>query len=93
MIEDVSLLRKDRHFCMDYEYWIRCSLLGKRFVFIDKCLAGATFHDANKTFGSRDKSFEDVCEMLKEHFGYVNHVWARRYAEYIGAGYDGVLER
>ena len=91
VIEKVGKLRKDRHFCMDYEYWIRCVKAGMHFAFLDDYLAGAVFHTDNKTLGMRDKSFFDVCDMLMEHFGYVNHVWLRRYAEFITEGNDGVL--
>ena len=29
--------------------------------------------------------------MMKEHFGYVNHVWIKRYADFLAEGHDGVL--
>ncbi len=91
VVEKVGLLTPHRHFCMDYEYWIRCVKQGIKFAFLDENLARASFHTSNKTYGERDKSYLDVCDMLIEQFGYANHVWLRRYAEYLAEGFDGVL--
>jgi hypothetical protein len=76
---------------MDYEYWIRCIKNGIHFAYLDEDLAHARYHIANKTYGMRGKSYAEVCEVMKEHFGYVNHIWLRRYAEYLVEGHDGVL--
>lgn len=92
VIEKVGMLRNDRHYCMDYEYWIRCVKAGVTFEYVDMLVARAAFHVDNKTFGSRGESYADVCDMLREQFGYVNHVWLQRYAEYLSEGYDGVLD-
>lgn len=91
VIDRVGPLRNDLHYCMDYEYWIRCVKAGVKFVYLDLDLAIARYHDNNKTYGMRGKSYTEVCDMMKEHFGYVNHVWLKRYAEFLSDGYDGVL--
>ena len=91
VVEKVGLLTLHRHHCMDYEYWIRCVKAGIKFAFIDEYLARAKYHSSNKTFGERDKSYIDVCDMLIDQFGYANHIWLKRYAEYLAAGFDGVL--
>ena len=91
VIERVGPLRGDLHFSMDYEYWIRCVKAGVRFAFIDSDLAIARYHLSNKTYGQRGSSYGEVCRMTKEHFGYVNHIWVRRYAEFLAEGHDGVL--
>ena len=91
VIEHVGLLRNDLHYCMDYEYWIRCMKAGIKFVFLDENLAIARYHRNNKTYGMRGKSYSEVCDMMREHFGYVNHVWLKRYAEFLAEGHDGVL--
>ncbi len=91
VIERVGLLRNDLHYCMDYEYWIRCVKAGIKFVYLDKVLANARYHISNKTYGMRGKSYSEVCDMMREHFGYVNHTWIKRYAEFLVEGYDGVL--
>lgn len=91
VIERVGPLRNDLHYCMDYEYWIRCMKAGMTFAFVDDVFAVARYHSNNKTYGMRGKSYAEVCEMMKEHFGYVNHVWLMRYAEFLAEGHDGVL--
>ncbi|MEL6755761.1 MAG: FkbM family methyltransferase [Pseudomonadota bacterium] len=91
VIEKMGELNGNLHYCMDYEYWIRCMKAGVKFAYIDENLALARYHDSNKTFGQRGNSYHEVCEMLMGHFGYVNHIWLRRYAEFICDGFDGVL--
>ena len=91
VVERAGPLRNDLHYCMDYEYWIRCLKTGMSFAFVDDVLAVARYHSNNKTYGMRGKSYAEVCDMMKEHFGYVNHVWLMRYAEFLTEGHDGVL--
>ncbi|MEA5411769.1 FkbM family methyltransferase [Synechococcus sp. BA-120 BA3] len=91
VIERVGLLRSDLHYCMDYEYWIRCVKAGMKIVYLDEDLAIARYHSNNKTYGMRGKSYSEVCDMMQEHFGYVNHIWIKRYAEFLAEGHDGVL--
>ncbi|MEH6559624.1 MAG: glycosyltransferase [Oceanicoccus sp.] len=92
VFEDVGEISKHLEYCMDYEFWIRCIKYGKKFVFIDKDFVKAHFHIENKTFGQRGNSYKQVCEMLYAQFGYVNHKWLWRYAEYNIEGFDGVIE-
>lgn len=91
VVERVGPLRNDLHFSMDYEYWIRCVKAGIRFVFMDSDFAIARYHLDNKTYGQRGSSYSEVCKMTKEHFGYVNYMWLKRYAEFLSDGHDGVL--
>ena len=91
VIEKVGPLREDRHFCMDYEYWIRCVKAGVKFAFVDQNFAVSRYHTDNKTYGQRGSSYAEVCDMMVEHFGYANHIWLRRYAEFLADGHDGVL--
>jgi glycosyltransferase involved in cell wall biosynthesis len=91
VINRVGKLSKHLHYCMDYEYWIRCVKKNIRFAYIDENLACFRFYASNKTFGSRDKSYQEVCDMLREQFGYVNSRWLRLFAEYNIEKLDGVL--
>ena len=84
-------LSMNHEFCLDYQYWIRALKKGARFKYVDKYMANAHYHLGNKTYGSRGESYKEVCSMLFEQYGYVNHVWLRRYAEFLIEGYDGVL--
>jgi FkbM family methyltransferase len=91
VIEKIGLLSTKLHYCMDYEYWIRCVKAGLKIVFLNQNLACARYHIKNKTYGMRGYSFKEVCDMLLEQFGYANHNWLHRYAEYLVEGFDGVL--
>jgi FkbM family methyltransferase len=92
VVERVGLLSQNNHYSMDYEYWIRCLKSGMKFAFIDDNLAVARYHKDNKTFGQRENSYREVCDMIRQQFGYANHIWLRRYAEYIVEGFDGVIQ-
>jgi FkbM family methyltransferase len=91
VIEKVGLLRNDLHYSMDYEYWIRCMKANIKFAYVDEDFAIARYHQSNKTYGMRGNSYSEVCDMMKEHFAYVNHLWLKRYAEFLVDGHDGVL--
>lgn len=91
VIERVGLLTKHLHYCMDYEYWIRCIKKKIRFTYLDENLACFRFYNSNKTYGSRGKSYSEVCDMLQQHFGYVNSRWLKLYAEFNIENLDGVL--
>ena len=92
IIEKIGLPSKYLEYCMDYEYWIRAMKAGIKFRHVDRNFAKAYFHVDNKTYGQRGKSYEQVCEMLFTQFSYVNHIWLKRYAEYIVEGFDGVVQ-
>ena len=89
--EKIGLPSKYLEYCMDYEYWIRAVSQGIQFRYVEKLFAKAYFHTDNKTLGQRSNSYEQVCEMLFDHFGYVNHIWLERYAEFLSEGLDGVI--
>jgi glycosyltransferase involved in cell wall biosynthesis len=91
VIDRVGKLSASLHFSMDYEYWIRCTKAGVRFAFVDDVFAIARYHNQNKTYGQRGKSYAEVALMLTRHFGYVHNKWLRRYAEFLCDGHDGVL--
>lgn len=91
ILDKVGLLDIDLHYCMDYEFWIRCVKAGYKFTFIDEKFVKARYHINNKTYGMRGNSYSEVCQMLQNHFGYTHYIWLKRYAEYLVDGMDGVL--
>jgi len=90
--DSIGLPSQYLEFCMDYEYWIRAVKHGIKFRYVPKKFAKAYFHTDNKTLGQRGKSYAQVCSMLFDQFGYVNHIWLQRYAEFLSDGFDGVIE-
>ena len=93
IIKKVGNISSSYEFCMDYEFWIRCVKENIKFVFVNSLLSKAHYHSDNKTFGQRGSSYKQVCEMLLEHFGYVNHIWLKRYAEYNAEGLQARIRR
>ena len=92
VFDRVGGLRIDRHFTMDYDLWIRCVKAGMAFAFVDSVFAKARYHANNKTLGKRRESYEEICEVVKEHYGYVHYLWLERFAEFISDGHDGVAK-
>jgi glycosyltransferase involved in cell wall biosynthesis len=92
VVTKLGALSETLHFCMDYHYWIRCVKGGIKFTYMNETFASVHYHTDNKTYGKRSNSYREVCEMLLNEFGYVNHNWLKRYAEYNVEGFDGVLK-
>ena len=91
LIEKIGPVNKLLHFCMDYEFWIRAVKSGAKIVYLDSCTTIARYYQDNKTMGQRGKSLKEICDMVLEQYGYVNHKWLKRYAEFLVEGLDGVL--
>ena len=87
----IGLLRTHRHFTMDYDLWIRAVKAGLSFAYLDEDLAFASYYPDNKTFSRRGESYLEICDLMKEHFGYVHEYWLSRYAEFLVDGHDGVI--
>lgn len=92
VVTKLGPLQETLHFCMDYHYWIKCVKGGIKLAYVDEVFSSVHYHSDNKTFGKRSNSYREVCEMLLNEFGYVNHNWLKRYAEYNIEGLDGVLK-
>lgn len=92
VIEKIGILSDTLHFCMDYEYWIRAMKAGLKFAFIPKLLAHGRYYKDNKTLGSRGKSLREICDTVKQNFGYAHIQWIRNYSEFLSEGLDGILE-
>lgn len=91
LVEKIGPVNKLLHFCMDYEFWIRAVKSGAKIVYLDTCTTIARYYQDNKTMGQRGKSLKEICDMVLDQYGYVNHKWLKRYAEFLVEGLDGVL--
>lgn len=91
LIDKIGPVNRLLHFCMDYEFWIRAVKSGAKIVYLDSCTTIARYYQDNKTMGQRGKSLKEICDMVLDQYGYVNHKWLKRYAEFLIEGLDGVL--
>lgn len=91
VIEKLGVLSEELNFGMDYEYWIRAMKAGLKFAFIPKVLAFGRYYEDNKTLGKRGESLQELCEIVKNQFGYAPIEWIRRYAEFNVENFDGIL--
>jgi glycosyltransferase involved in cell wall biosynthesis len=80
VIAQHGLLDESRHFCMDYEYWLRLAKAGVRFAYLEEKLAGSRLYAENKTLGSRLKVHAEINDMQKSLFGTVPDRWLWNYA-------------
>ncbi|MBS0320168.1 MAG: glycosyltransferase [Proteobacteria bacterium] len=79
VIADVGMLDASLHYCLDYEYWLRLALAGRRFLYIDARLAASRMYPANKTLGSRVAVHEEIVAMLRKRVGRVPDRWLFNY--------------
>ncbi len=80
VIERFGLLDEKLHYCMDYEYWIRLSLQGAKFAYLEKVLAGSRLHGETKTLSQPLKAHREAIAMLRNKFGAVAMAWLIVYA-------------
>jgi glycosyltransferase involved in cell wall biosynthesis len=83
VIEKCGVLDPRRHFCLDYEYWIRLAKRGTMFARLRQTLAGSRLYAETKTMGSRLKFHSEINNMLQEHCGRVPDRWLFNYAHVV----------
>lgn len=91
LFDQVGQLEDHLTYSMDYDLWMRAILAGKRFHYLDQRLAKTRVHGDTKTFGSRNKSFQEVAENVTRRVGYLPHSWAERWAKSSVTATDGII--
>lgn len=87
-VEEVGMLDKNLHLCMDYELWMRMAQKGK-ISFINEYIATSRMYEENKTLSRRDEVYKEICATVKKYYGYVPISWIQGYADYICKGSRG----
>ena len=83
VVEQCGYLDTSLEFCMDYEYWLRLGMAGRRFVHLPRPLAGSRMYSTNKTMRARDRVHAEIVAMLRAKLGFVPGRWIVRYACHI----------
>lgn len=73
-------LREDLQFCLDYEFWLRLSSAGVKFMHTGKLLAHSRMYATNKTMGQRVHAYFETADMLIRGFDYQAGQWAENFA-------------
>ena len=66
----------------DYDLWVRISRLHP-ITYLEKYLATARMHVANKSLGNRRRMFREGMSVLKQHFDYIPFHWIYSYNCYL----------
>lgn len=80
IITHFGALNEQLQYCMDYEFWLRLSKAGVKFLHVDAVLAGSRLHEDTKTLGSRVEVHSEINDMLLQKFGRVPDRWLSNYA-------------
>jgi glycosyltransferase involved in cell wall biosynthesis len=71
ILSKAGLLDESLDYCMDYEFWIRLSIFGAKFGYMQEVLAGSRMYSDNKTLRAKVAVHKEINDMLKKHLSYV----------------------
>lgn len=66
-LKKVGPVRKDLHYTMDWELWLRLRDAGSKFYFLDEILSVACMHENTKTLSGREERFREISTLLLNH--------------------------
>jgi glycosyltransferase involved in cell wall biosynthesis len=75
VVDQFGLLDESLHYCLDYEYWLRLSARGARFVYLPTPLAGSRQYPQTKTLRAPLELHAELNAMLRRHLGRVPDAW------------------
>jgi glycosyltransferase involved in cell wall biosynthesis len=78
----VGGMNSNLHFALDYDLWIRISKEWS-LLKIDGHLATSRMYKDNKTVGKRREVYQEICSVVKKHYGFVPYEWVYGYAAYL----------
>jgi glycosyltransferase involved in cell wall biosynthesis len=88
-IENIGYLNPDLHFVMDFELWVRFfKRHEKQTKYIPEYLSSWRIHYDTKTSLNRDNIFQELFEVLQNHYGYISSSWMVLYIAEILLGYQ-----
>ena len=90
VLQDVGMLDKSLHLCMDYELWMR---IGKSYTvgYIPHYIATSRMYEDNKTLSRRREVYEEIIKTVKKYYGYAPISWIYGYGDYLMNGKRGII--
>ncbi len=67
ILDDGQLLNEDLHYAMDFEFFVRLSRLGYRFMHISKVLADFRFHSASKSVAFPERQLAEQKQITRQY--------------------------
>ena len=95
--ERYGLLDESLHYCMDYEYWLRCGRT-RPLAYLPRKLALSRLHADTKTLRERVQVHREILRMMKRKFGAIPPRWIHSYvrvkleASGMGRGATGLVK-
>jgi len=79
----VGLLDESLHYCMDYEYWVRCMQRGMIFAHVSAVLAGSRVHQDTKTICGKWPAYLEKIHMFQRSIGCIPERSLLAYPRYL----------
>lgn len=89
IVQKAGMLEEQHQLSMDYELWMRIAGNGK-IAYLPEYLATSRMYEDNKTLSRRKEVFEETCNAVKKHYGYVPISWIDGYTDYLCKGTRGL---
>lgn len=90
VFQDIGPINENLRYAMDYEYWIRCAMGGKKFLRVDRTVCEAVLHQDSKTFGERPASLRETLDVAQSLYGLCSWDWCEKLAAVETEGADGI---
>jgi glycosyltransferase involved in cell wall biosynthesis len=88
---NVGGMNRDLHFALDYDLWIRIAK-ERPMLKIDAPLATSRMYRDNKTLSKRREVYQEICSVVKQHYGFVPYDWVSGYAAYLVDHKDQIFD-
>jgi glycosyltransferase involved in cell wall biosynthesis len=74
IIDDGNLLDERLHYALDFDFFLRLSAAGYRFIHVRELFADFRLHDASKTCSTPDRQLEERRYLMRHHSSVANYI-------------------
>lgn len=68
VLQSIGPLNESLHYVMDYDYWLRAAVLGRKFVYVPELWAALRLHSSAKSVASLNKFGEELVTIYENLF-------------------------